>query len=77
MTEKPTDWRIQVVLDRRALVEDIAKLTKILARQRTYCIVSAVNEAEALKKAEEHLKLHSGIPTVYVKAMHPRRLEDA
>jgi hypothetical protein len=74
MTEKPTDWRIQVVLDRKALVEDIDKLTKILARQRTYCTVSAVNEAEALKKAEEHLKLYSGIPTVYVKAMHPRRL---
>jgi len=74
MTEKPTDWRIQVVLDRKALVEDIDKLTKILARQRTYCTVSAVNEAEALKKAEEHLQRYSSIPTVYVKAMHPRKL---
>jgi hypothetical protein len=74
MTEKPTNWRIQVVLDRRALVEDIAKLTKILARQRTYCVVSAVNEAEALKKVEERLQRINGIPTVYVKAMHPRRL---
>jgi ribosomal protein L5 len=74
MTEKPTDWRIQVVLDRKALVEDLGKLTKILARQRTYCVVSAVNEAEALKKAEEHLQRISGISPVYVKAMHPRRL---
>ena len=75
MTEKPTDWKVAVDLDRRALVEDIDKLVRILARQRVAVTVSAVSEAEALKKAEEHLRLYSGIPKVYVKAMHPRKVK--
>ena len=74
MTEEPMDWRIQVVLDRRALVEDIDKLVRILARQRVIVTVSALSREEALKKSEEHLQRISGIPTVYVKAMHPRKL---
>ena len=74
MAEAPTDWKIMVTLDRKALVEDIDKLVHILARQRPCCIVSAVNEAEALKKAEERLKQHYGIPAMYVKDMLPRKL---
>ena len=74
MAEEPTDWKVQVTLDRKALVEDITKLAQILARQRVAVTVSAVNEADALKKAEEHLQRISGIPTVYVKAMHPIKL---
>lgn len=74
MAEESTDWKIQVVLDRKALVEDIAKMTKILARQRVIITVSASSREEALKKAEEHLQRYSGIPTVYVKTLHPRKL---
>lgn len=74
MTEKPTDWKVEAKLDKKALVEDITKLAQILARQRAIVIVSAMNEADALKKAEERLQRYIGIPTVYVKAMHPRKL---
>lgn len=72
--EESVDYKVTVTLNREALVEDITKLAQILARRRTFCVVSAVNEAEALKKAEEHLKVINGILTVYVEAMHPRKL---
>ena len=74
MAEESTDWKIQVVLDRKAIVEDITKLAQILARQRVIITVSASSREEALKKAEEHLHRYSSIPTVYVKALHPRKL---
>jgi len=47
MAEEPTDWRIQVILDRKALVEDIDKLLHILARQRVIVIISASSREEA------------------------------
>ena len=75
MAEGPTDWKVVVVLDRRALVEDIDKLVRILARQRVIVTISASSrEEDALKKAEEHLQRINGIPMVYIKAMHPRKL---
>ena len=77
MTEAPSDWKVQVVLDQEAIIDDIMRLVQILTRQRTHCIVSAVSEADALRRAEEHLKRIHGISLVYVKAMHPRKLEDA
>ena len=74
MAEKPTDWKVAIVLNRKALVEDIDKLVRILARQRVIVTVSASRREDALKKAEEHLQRINGIPMVYVKAMHPRKL---
>jgi hypothetical protein len=74
MTEKPTDWEVKAIIDRKVLGEYTAKLVKILAGQKVKCIVSAVSEADALKKAEEHLRRSVGISPIHVKAMHPRRL---
>ena len=74
MTEKPTDWKVKVTLDREALVEDIDKLVHILARQRVAVIVSASSEEEALERGKEHLQRHSGISGIYIKDLQPRRL---
>jgi len=72
--EKPTDWKIQVTLDRKALLEDITRLTRILARQRVAVTVSASSREEAEEKAKEHLMQHIEVPWCYVKALNPRRL---
>ena len=74
MTEKPTDWRVKVTLDREALAEDIDKLVRILARQRVAVIVSASSREEALEKGREHLQRHNGISGIYIKDLQPRRL---
>lgn len=74
MTEEKTDWKIQVTLDRDAVVEDIVRLVKILKRQQVYCVVSASTREEAVEKAKVHMWQYGGIPTVYLKTMHPRRL---
>ena len=72
-TEK-TDWKVQVILDRDTLVADIAKLAKILARQRVAVMVSASNREDAEERAKQYLRLYIGIPEVYLKTLHPRRL---
>lgn len=74
MAEGPTDWTVQVTLNRKALVEDITRLTMILARQRVAVIVSASSREEAEEKAKEHLMRHVEVPWCYVKALNPRRL---
>jgi len=73
LTEK-TDWKINAVLDREAITEDINDLVKILARQRVNCIVSAEDSDEALAEAKKHLQRYAGIPEKYLKALHPSRL---
>jgi len=72
-TEK-TDWKVQAILDRDALVEDIAKLAKILARQRVAVIVSASSREDAEMAARKHIQQYMAIPGVYLKTLHPRRL---
>lgn len=74
MAEAPTDWKVQVILDRKAIVEDITRLAQILARQRVAVIVSASNSEEAIDKARAHLELHAEISESYMKAFNPRRL---
>ena len=74
MAEAPSDWKIEITLNRKALTEDIIRLTRILARQRIPIIVSASSLGEAEEKAREHLIRHGGLPLCYVKAMTPRRL---
>jgi len=74
MAERPTDWKVQVTLDRKALAEDIIRLTRILARQRVAVIVSASSREEAEEKAKDHLLLQAGISKFYTKALNPRRL---
>jgi hypothetical protein len=74
MAEEPTDWSVQVTLDRKALVEEITKLVQILALQRKAVIVFASSGEEASVKAKEHLQRYPGIPLGYIKALHPRRL---
>ena len=74
MAEAPSDWKVQVTLDRKALVDDIAKLVRMLARQRVAVIVSASSREEALEEARGRLLLHVGVPACYVKALTPRRL---
>jgi hypothetical protein len=71
---EPTDWKVRATLDRDLLVEDIAKLAGILARQRVGCVVSAVDEEDAVEKAKTHLLRYSGIPEAYMKTLNPRRL---
>ena len=72
-TEK-TDWKVQVILDRDTLVADIAKLAKILARQRVAVIVSASDREDAMERAKQYLRMYIGIPEAYLKTLHPRRL---
>lgn len=74
MTEEPTDWRVAVVLDEGPPIEDIDKLVRILARQRMIITVSASSREEAEEKARAHAQRYAGIPSVYVKALHPRKL---
>jgi hypothetical protein len=74
MAEAPSDWKVQVVLDKKAIVEDITKLAQILARQRLAVIVSASSREEAEEKAKNHLLLHAGISEAYLKAYNSRRL---
>ena len=74
MAEEPTDWKVQVVLDRRAIVEDITKLAQILARERIYYTVAASSREEAIEKAKVCLQRHVGVPACYVRSFHPRRL---
>lgn len=74
MVEEPTDWKVEITLDRGALAKDINTLVHILARQRVFCIVSAGNSEEAVGKTKEHLIQHGEVPLCYVKAMTPRRL---
>lgn len=71
---EPTDWKVRATLDRDLLVEDIAKLAGILARQRVGCVVSAVDEEDAVEKAKAHLLRYRGIPEAYIEELHPRRL---
>ena len=73
VTEK-TDWKVQVILDRDALVEDISQLAKILARQRVAVIVSASSGEDAKVAARKHLQKYMAIPEVYLKTLHPRKL---
>jgi len=74
MAEEPTDWKVQVVLDRRALVEDITKLAQILARERIYYTVAASSRDEAIEKAKVYLQRHVGVPERYVRSLDPRKL---
>jgi len=72
-TEK-TDYKVTVILDRQALVEDIAKLAKILARQRVFVLVSASSGEDAEVVARKHIQQYMAIPEVYLKTLRPRRL---
>jgi len=72
-TEK-TDWKVTVILDRQALVEDIAKLAKILAQQRVSVLVSASSGEDAEVAARKHIQQYMAIPEAYLKTLHPRRL---
>ena len=74
MTEAPSDWKVQVVLDRKAIVEEITKLVQILARQRVAVVVSASDSERAIEKASAHLELYAGISEAYIKAFNPRKL---
>ena len=74
MTEEPTDWVVQVILDRGAIVDDITKLVHVLGRQRISYTVSASSGEEAIAKAAERLKRHTGVQGYYVKALNPRRM---
>lgn len=74
MTEKSTDYKVMVALDRKALANDIAKLAHILAQQRISVIVFASSMKEAEEKAREHLLLRPGISATYIKSLNPRRL---
>ena len=74
MAEEPTDWKVQVVLDRRAIVEDITKLAQILARERIYYTVAASSRDEAIEKAKVCLQRHVGVSERYVRSLHPRKL---
>ena len=74
MAEEPTDWEVVAVIDRKVLGEYTARFVKILAGEKVKCIISAVNEADALKKAEEHFRRSVGISPIHVKAMYPRKL---
>ena len=74
MAEEPTDWMVQVTLDRRALAKDITRLTMILARQRVAVLVSASSREEAEEKAKTQLQRSLKTPLCYVKALNPRRL---
>jgi hypothetical protein len=74
MAEAPSDWKVQVTLDRKAIVEDITKLVKMLAQQRWAVIVSASSSKEAIEKASLHLMVHSGVSPLYTKVFNPRRL---
>jgi hypothetical protein len=74
VAEEPTDWEVQVVLDRRAIVEDITKLAQILARERIYYTVSASSREEAIEKAKVHLQRFVGVPERYVRSLDPQKL---
>ena len=74
MAEAPGDWKVQVTLDRKDLVETINRAARSLARQKIYYIVSASTEAEALEKAKAVLERDLKIPVCYVKVLTPRRL---
>ena len=74
MAEEPTDWEVQVVLDRRAIVEDITKLAQILARERIYYTVAASSREEAMEKTRMFLMRFVGVPERYVRSLDPRRL---
>ncbi len=74
MAEEPTDWMVQVTLDRRALAKDIDTLVHILARQRVAVLVSASSREEAEEKAKAQLQRSLKTPLCYVKALTPRKL---
>ena len=74
MAEEPTDWKVQVTLDRVALAKDITTLVRILEQQRVTVIVSASSREEAEEKAKAHLQRSLKAPACYVKALTPRRM---
>jgi len=74
MVEEPSDWRVDVTLDRGALAKDINTLVHILARQRVFCLVSASSQEEALEKAKAQLQRSLKTPMCYVNALNPRKL---
>ena len=74
MAEGPTDWKVQVTLDRKALVEDITKLVQILARERIYYTVAASSRSEAMEKAKACVQRIGGVPACYVRSLDPRKL---
>lgn len=73
MAEK-VDWKVRGTLDRDKLVEDIMGLVNVLKRRRLYCVVDAVDEAEAREVALRRMQRVQGVPSEYVKFLHARRL---
>jgi hypothetical protein len=74
VTEVPSDWKVQVTLDRKAIRKDITKLEKILARERIYYTVAARSRDEAIGKAGACVRRYLDVPTRYVRSLSPRRL---
>lgn len=68
------DWKVEATVDRELIVEEIIQLLSILKRQRISCIVSAVDEDEALGEASRRLEHHMGIPKRFVRNLHPKVL---
>ena len=74
MAEELTDWKVQVTLDRRAIIDDIDKLVRVLARERIYYTIAASSRLEAMEKTRGLFLLHTGVPTRYVRSLAPRKL---
>ncbi|MEM2997306.1 MAG: hypothetical protein QXK52_07335 [Candidatus Bathyarchaeia archaeon] len=68
------DWKVEATVDRELITDEIAQLLGILKRQRISCIVSASDEDEAINEASKRLENHMGIPSRFVKNLHPKML---
>jgi len=74
MTERG-DWKVRAVLNRAAILADLAPLVGLLRMPKCYCMVSATDEKDAITEAEHHMAVVMGIPKKYVRKFTPRRLK--
>ena len=74
MAEARSDWRVEVVVDRAAVKEDVTRMLRLVERPKFSVTVSAASEAEARQRAEQLLRVNYAAGPAYVLALYPRRL---
>jgi hypothetical protein len=74
VAEALSDWKVQVILDRKAIVHDITMLAQVLARERIFYLVAASSREEAMKKGKRSFVFVTGAPERYVRSLNPRKL---
>jgi len=74
MAEALSDWKVQVTLNKTAIVLEITKLAELLARERIYYTVAASSRDNAMEKTLDILQRIGEVHPRYVRSLDPRKL---